>query len=348
MIVYMPAMLGLAGSFLFLWLMNWVLLARYENLGAQAKLPRQLVMLGLTVAALLMLIILFPMTESTRGQVITLLSVVITGVIALSSTSFVANVMAGLMLHVVKSFNPGDFIRVGERMGRVTERGLFHVEIQTEDRDLTTLPNWHLATNPVTVVRSTGTIVSADLSLGYDISHTKIEESLKQAVNQAGLQDAFVLIISLNDYSIAYRAAGFLSEVKNLITARSNLKKCVLDVLHEHDIEIVSPTFMNQRLLTPDKKTIPDDDKLSGHPSVTNDVTPAEEIIFDKAELAAESETLRGEIDKLNDKVIELTQSKKDLIKDERKAVDSDIEIIERKMEKISAELKDRADNETK
>ena len=109
--------------------------------------------------------------------------------------------MAGLMLQVVKSFNPGDFIRVGERMGRVTERGLFHVEIQTEDRDLTTLPNLHLATNPVTVVHSTGTIISAELSLGYDISHTKIEELLKQAVNQAGLQDAFVLIISLNDFT---------------------------------------------------------------------------------------------------------------------------------------------------
>ena len=57
---------------------------------------------------------------------------------------------------------------------------------------------------------------------------------------------------------------------------------------------------------------------------------------------------LRAEIDNLNDKVIELTQSKKDLSKDERKSVDSDIEIIERKMEKISGELKNIADNENK
>ena len=346
MMVYMPAVLGLAGSILFLWLMNWVLLARHETLGAQSRLPRQLVMLALTVATLLMLIILFPMTDSTRGQVITLLSVVITGVIALSSTSFVANVMAGLMLQVVKSFNPGDFIRVGERMGRVTERGLFHIEIQTEDRDLTTIPNLHLATNPVTVVHSTGTIISAELSLGYDISHTKIEELLKQAANQAGLQDAFVLIISLNDYSITYRASGFLSEVKNLITARSNLKKRVLDVLHENDIEIVSPSFMNQRVLAPNRKTIPHEDQLSVHLSMANNVTP-EEIIFDKADVAAESENLRVEIEKLNEKIIELTQSKKGLSKDEKKNVDSDIEIIERKMKKISSDLKDKVDNES-
>jgi len=342
----MPAAIGLAGSVIFLWLMNWVLLARYETLGAQARLPRQLLMLALTLVTLLILIILFPMTDSTRGQIITLLSVVITGVIALSSTSFVANVMAGLMLQVVKSFNPGDFIRVGERMGRVTERGLFHVEIQTEDRDLTTIPNLHLATNPVTVVHSTGTIISADLSLGYDVSHTKVEELLKQAAIQAGLKDAFVLVISLNDFSITYRASGFLSEVKNLITARSNLKKHVLDVLHENDVEIVSPSFMNQRQLTPNTKTIPLKNKLSNSLSI-DDVTP-EEIIFDKAEVAAESEDLRVEIDKLNDKVTELTQSKKGLTKEEKQDIDLNIEIVERKIKKISSDLKDKEDNETK
>ena len=347
MIVYMPAALSLAGSVLFLWLMNWMLLARHETLGAQARLPRQLLMLALTLVTLLILIILFPMTDSTRGQVITLLSVVITGVIALSSTSFVANVMAGLMLQVVKSFNPGDFIRVGERMGRVTERGLFHVEIQTEDRDLTTIPNLHLATSPVTVVHSTGTIISAELSLGYDISRTKIEELLKKAAIQAELQDAFVLIISLNDFSITYRASGFLSEVKNLITARSNLKKCVLDVLHENDIEIVSPSFMNQRILAPYRKTIPYENNLPEDLSKVTNVTP-EEIIFDKAEVAAESEDLRVEIDKLNNKVTELTQSKKGLTKEEKQDIDLNIEIVERKIKKISSDLKEKEDNETK
>jgi len=37
---------------------------------------------------------------------------------------------------------------VGDYFGRVTERGLFHVEIQTEDRDLATLPNMFLVSQP--------------------------------------------------------------------------------------------------------------------------------------------------------------------------------------------------------
>jgi hypothetical protein len=37
--------------------------------------------------------------------------------------------------------------------------------------------------------------------------------------------------------------------VESLITTRSDFKKAALDFLHEVDIEIVSPNFMNQRIL---------------------------------------------------------------------------------------------------
>ncbi|MDH5425703.1 MAG: mechanosensitive ion channel family protein [Gammaproteobacteria bacterium] len=337
-IIYIPVVSSLLASALFLWLMHWLLLGRRAALGAQARLPRQLIMFALTISALVLLIILFPMHDSTRGQVITLLGLVITGVIALSSTSFVANVMAGLMLHVVKSFNPGDFIRVGQQMGRVTERGLFHVEIQTEDRDLSTIPNLHLATNPVTVVHSTGTIISAELSLGYDISRKLIEDLLKQAALQTDLQDPFVLIISLGDYSVVYRISGFLAEVKNLITARSNLKKNVLDALHENNVEIVSPAFMNQRQLPAEQKIIPDSEVAAKRKKLKKEILP-EELIFDKAEVAAEAEDLRAQMVALSLQIEALKKSKKGLAEPAQKDIDSEIILAEKKQQAVSADL---------
>ena len=338
MLPYVPVTSALLGAIVFLWLAHWIMLGRHESLGAQARLPRQLVMFILTVSALVMIIILFPMSDSTRGQVITLLGVVITGVIALSSTSFVANVMAGLMLHVVQCFKPGDFIRVGQHFGRVTQRGLFHTEIQTEDRDLATLPNLHLATNPVTVVHSTGTIISAELSLGYDISRKTIEDLLKQAAERAELQDAFVLVIALNDFSVVYRISGFLVEVKNLITAKSNLKKCVLDVLHENDVEIVSPSFMNQRQLQGDRKTIPEKEKPEVSKPAVKETVP-EEVIFDKAEVAAEAEVLRAEIEKLTLQMDELTRKRKGLRREEQEGIDFEIQVVEEQKQRLTSEL---------
>lgn len=337
-IPYIPVASALIGSILFLWLAHWWLLGRHQNMGAQARLPRQLAMLVFTLGALLLVIIMFPMSDSTRGQVITLLGLIITGVIALSSTTFVANIMAGLMLHVLNSFKPGDFIRVGPHFGRVTERGLFHTEIQTEDRDLATLPNLHLATNPVAVVHSAGTIISAELSLGYDISRKKIEALLKQAAQRAELHDPFVLIIDLGDYSVLYRISGFLPEVKNLITAKSGLKKCVLDVLHENDVEIVSPSFMNQRQLSGDRKTIPQKE-IDTAPQPAIKETAPEDIIFDKAEVAAEAEILRGEIEKLSLQLEELNKKRKGLSDEEQEGIDFEIQIVEEQIQRLTQQL---------
>jgi small-conductance mechanosensitive channel len=242
------------------------------------------------------------------------------------------------MLHVVKSFNPGDFIRVGQQMGRVTERGLFHVEIQTEDRDLSTIPNLHLATNPVTVVHSTGTIISAELSLGYDISRNLIEDLLKQAAVKTELNDPFVLVISLDDFSVVYRISGFLAEVKNLITVRSNLKKNVLDVLHENDVEIVSPSFMNQRQLVGGKKTIPQEKVTAQVKTALKEVLP-EELIFDKAEVAAETEDLRTQIAELDLQIEALKKSKKGLSEAEKEDIELKITLAKQKNEMLSAEL---------
>jgi len=53
-------------------------------------------------------------------------------------------------------------LRVWDPFGRVSERGFFYTEIQTEDRNLATLPNLYLVTNPITVVHVSGTVANAD------------------------------------------------------------------------------------------------------------------------------------------------------------------------------------------
>ncbi|MGI9295084.1 MAG: mechanosensitive ion channel domain-containing protein, partial [Pseudomonadales bacterium] len=103
--------------------------------GREHPILRHVLILLLCIAAVLLLILVFPMSDVMRGQILNLLGIVITAVIALSSTTFVANAMAGILLTLIKSYRIGDFIRIGEQFGRVTERGLFHTEIQTEDRD---------------------------------------------------------------------------------------------------------------------------------------------------------------------------------------------------------------------
>jgi small conductance mechanosensitive channel len=240
-------------------------------------------MIGLTLAGLLAIILVLPISDSSRGQLLSLIGIVLSAAIALSSTTLLGNAMAGLMLRVVRGFRSGDFIRVGDHFGRISEQGLFHVEIQNEDRDLTTLPNLYLVTNPVKVIRSSGTFISASLSLGYDIPHRKIEKLLLDSAVSSGLEDPFVQIIELGDFSITYRVAGLLKEVKQVISTRSRLHAAILDTLHDAGIEIVSPTFMNTRAIPASRVFIPAIESAAIKEEEIQEAGVPEVKVFDKS-----------------------------------------------------------------
>ncbi len=279
---FLPLLLVLAAVVGLLWASHWLLLRRHPELGPEQRLPRQLILLLLVGCGVAVIVLALPVTSTVRDQLLSLLGLIVTAVIALSSTTFVANAMAGLMLRSTRNFHTGDFIRVGDQFGRVTERGLLHTEIQTEHRELTTLPNLYLIQQPVTVVRSSGTIVSVSVSLGYDIHHARIEPLLLEAARRAELEEPFVRYMELGNFAITYRIAGFLPDVKSLLTVRSNLAKHVLETLHEGNVEIVSPNFMNLRQLRHEEQMIPPPVE---EPPQEEQPRP-EERMFDKAEQA--------------------------------------------------------------
>jgi small-conductance mechanosensitive channel len=265
-----------------------------------SRIARQVWQMVVVVVAVVVLVVVIPVGDSTQGQLLSLLGIVFTGVIGLASTSFVSNAMAGFMLRSVASFHGGDFIRVGEFFGRVTETALFHTEIQNQDRDLVTMLNLYLITHPVEVVRANGTLISADVSLGYDVHRRRIRDLLVQAADDADLTDAFVQITELGDYSVNYRVSGFLHDVSNLLSKQTALRANILDHLHGDGIEIVSPSFMNQRPVSPEEPVIPkqarhgDDEDHNGRP---------EQLMFDKAEIAGRIKKIEDERAKLANEI---------------------------------------------
>jgi len=317
--IFVPSLVAIAFIVLGLWFARWLLLVRQKDLGEEKRFGRLLWMLLISAVAVVLILLVIPVDDTTRGQLLSLLGLLLTAVIALSSTTFVANAMAGTMLRIVKSFRPGDFVHVEQQFGRVTERGLFHTEIQTEDGDLATLPNLYLVSRPVTVVRSEQTIVSATVSLGYENQHELIESLLVQAAEKAGLKDPFVQVLELGDYSVNYRLAGVLEDVKQILTARSNLRKAMLDKLHGSGVEIVSPGFVNQRQYQQWDEVMPKAGVLSATSKVEPDQTP-EAIIFDKAELAEKKESLRQEYTELKESLATMESEFKSSMEDQQKA----------------------------
>jgi small conductance mechanosensitive channel len=288
-----PLLSTLAGVAVVLVLSHRFLLGHHRDMGNERKFPRQMAMMGLSVASAVAVAIALPVSDSTRNQVIGLVGILVSGALAFSSTTVLANLMAGMVLRMTQSFHTGDFVRVGEHFGRVAERGIFDVEIQTEQRELVSLSNSYLMANPITVVRSSGAIVSATLSLGYDVHHAKVEPLLLQAATEIGLEDPFSQVLELGNFAITFRVSGLLLEVGNMLSARSQLNRQVLDVLHGAGIEIMSPTFMNQRPVPAGHGVLPEPMLKSA--SASNEST-AEQVVFDKAEEAGQRAKARREL----------------------------------------------------
>ena len=340
--VFIPTVFTVAGVIIFLFGFKYFFEKRFA-LATEKSLRFQIVMLFLTFIGLLVIILVLPISDSSRGQLLSLIGILLSAAIALSSTTLLGNAMAGLMLRVIKGFRSGDFIRIGEHFGRVSERGLFHVEIQNEDRDLTTLPNIYLVTNPVKVIRSSGTFISATVSLGYDIPRSTVEKLLIEAAGAAELSDPFVQILELGDFSITYRVAGLLTEVKQVISTRSRLRAMMLDKLHDAGVEIVSPNFMNTRTLQSDKPVIPRREFMLTDKEKA-EVLP-ETKVFDKAEQAESREKLIERRDKLASEVEELKKSLDDISEDaDREAVNEKIKTIELRRERLTEYLKEKGE----
>lgn len=341
-----PMGAALVGVIVVILVVRFILDKRYEGKPDQ-RFRLQLTLLVLSFIGLLIIIVVSPLSDTQQGQILSLIGILLSAAIALSSTTFVGNAMAGLMLRAVRSFGLGDFIRIGEHFGRVSERGLFHTEIQTEDRDLTTLPNLYLVNNPVKVIRSSGTLITADVSLGYDISRLKVEKLLLEAATAADLQEPFVHVMELGDFAITYRIAGLLPEVKHVLSARSHLREMMLDKLHEGGVEIVSPTFMNTRPLQTDQVFIPKTPSPHEKPPEDAAKTTAEDLVFDKAEEAESLEKLRERYDSLGKDLDEIKEAqKKTEDGGEHKALDEKFTRIEARRERLAEYIAQRTAEE--
>ena len=246
---------------------------------------RQMIMIGVGLFALLLILVSLPIIDNQlRGQLLGLMGILLSAAIALSATTFVGNIMAGIMIRTIEGVKIGDFIRVNEHFGRITEMDILHIEIQTEDRNLTTIPNMHLVTNPVDVLRKSGTVIGIEIGLGYDTHRLVIEKHLLEAAKKTGLKDPFVQIKTLGDFTVTYRIAGVLEDLKTYIASHSGLKRNVLDQLHSNGIEIMSPAFINTKQVNLKTQMIPEAPKVSERPQEPA-VSP-DNIIFDKAERA--------------------------------------------------------------
>ncbi len=298
-------------------------------------ITRGLVSFLLVLVGAIAFILVLPIEKDLKGEVLGFLGIIFSAGIALSSTTVLGNLIAGVMNNSMKRFRSGDLIKIGDFHGRVIKKSIFHIEIQLQDSNFITIPNLYIAKNPVKLTRKTNTVISTSVSLGYEISRIKVEKALIEAATAVGLKDPFVYIINLGDFSVTYKIHGFLEDSSKFFSANSLLNAEVMDKLHREKIEIVSPNFMNQRRVE-NEEFIPKQE-VKETKRITDELP--EDKVFDEA---FESEKIEIKKDRLKDIDKRQEELKEKLKNTEDEKEIQRIETIIKKNDEIKERIKEQ------
>lgn len=188
-------------------------------------------------------------TEAFKG-----LSVLLGLMVSLGASSLVGQAAAGLIVTYTRTVRMGEYVRVGEYEGTVTELGVFTTRIRTGTGQELALPN-SLITGTVTqnysrTVQGIGFIVDTKVTIGYDTPWRQVEAMLIEAARRTPgiLQEPAprVFQTALSDYYPEYLLVAHASAVKAKLRAEtmSALHQNVQDVFNEYGVQIMSPHYM--------------------------------------------------------------------------------------------------------
>jgi small-conductance mechanosensitive channel len=188
-------------------------------------------------------------TDAFKG-----VSVFIGLMISLGSTGFINQVLSGLVIVYSRAFKVGDYIRVGDVEGTVTQVGTLSSKVVTRKREEITIPNAVLVgdtlTNYTRQVGKEGAIVSTSVTIGYDAPWRQIHALLLQAAGRTVEirkdPQPFVLQRALSDFFVEYELRFHIDRPEERVPVLSELHAQIQDAFNEAGVQIMSPHFESQ------------------------------------------------------------------------------------------------------
>ena len=171
--------------------------------------------------------------------------------LTLSSSSAIANIIAGIILTYTGSFRLGDIIGIQTSTGEVVGKHLLTTRVRTFKNEVVSFPNSLVLGNSVTnysrLAREQGLALHTVVTIGYDVPWQKVHELLIAAAldseNILKNPAPFVLQTSLNDYHVSYELNAFTRKAERLPRIYSSLHQNIQKHFNQAGVEIMSPSY---------------------------------------------------------------------------------------------------------
>lgn len=188
-------------------------------------------------------------TEAFKG-----LSVLLGLMLSIGSSNLVGHAGSGLILTYARVYRRGEYVRIADHEGTVTELGVFATRLRTGLGEEVTLSN-SLVLGAVTknysrAVKGAGFVVDTTVTIGYDTPWRQVHAMLVEAALQTPgvLADPppRVFQTALSDFYPEYRLVcqAIPTEPRPRAEVLSALHANIQDLFNTHGVQIMSPHYL--------------------------------------------------------------------------------------------------------
>lgn len=196
-------------------------------------------------------------TEAFKG-----LSVILGLMVSIGASGLIAQIASGMMLVYTHALMVGEYVRIQDCEGTVTELGLFVTRLRTGMGEEIALPNSLVLANVTRnfsrPVKGRGFVLDTTVTIGYDTPwrqvHAMLIDAAKQVPELTSEPAPYVVQTALSDFYVHYRLVACADVLTPTARASviSALHAAIQDAFNKHGVQIMSPHYFKD----PDKPKI--------------------------------------------------------------------------------------------
>lgn len=189
-------------------------------------------------------------TEAFKG-----LSVLLGLMVSLGASGMVGQAVSGMILTYGRIYRKGEYVRLGEHEGTVTELGAFTTRLRTGLGEEVTVSNASILAgttkNYSRAVKGAGFVLDTKLTIGYDTPWRQVHAMLIEAAQRTEgvLHDPAPVVFqtALSDWYPEYRLVcqAIPSEPRPRALVLSALHANIQDVFNTYGVQIMSPQYFD-------------------------------------------------------------------------------------------------------
>jgi small-conductance mechanosensitive channel len=196
----------------------------------------------------------YPYLPGSQSQAFQGLSVLVGLMVSIGASGTVGQAASGLILMYTRAFRVGEYVRIGDSEGTVTEIGLITTRIRTGMGEEIMLPNsmvlQNTSKNYSRPMGGPGFILDTTVTIGYDAPwrqvHAMLIEAARRVPDIVGTPAPRVVQTALSDFYVEYRLVAYANAITAIrrADALGQLHAAIQDVFNEHGVQIMSPHYL--------------------------------------------------------------------------------------------------------